>query len=241
MVKFIIIGIIIIIPILLIKFKVLINFKSFLSKGFRPKRSGFGIYCFNGGQGSGKTTSLCSFLYDHKDNIFVFSNIHSINIKGLPIIYFTGLRELNLWKDRLDTNYNNLWSQIGQKQVIFVYDELFQELTKGTKLDKPTIDFLSQMRKRKIIFLTTCQYWSELPISLRRFVRFQIDCKMIPLIISGLLIQRYRDGENMKWSNDDQDFVAPLVKTCIEKTRINVVNSFNTFEKIKSDSSSSER
>ena len=152
----------------------------------------------------------------------------------MSIRYFTGFSELNEYKTMLDTNKDNILSEIGSKQVVFVYDELFQELMRGSKLNKDILDFLSQMRKRKIIFLTTCQYWSELPLSYRKFVRYQIDTKMIPLIFSGLLIQRYRDGENMKWDDSEQDFVAPLVKTCVEHTRVIVVNCFDTYEKIKS-------
>lgn len=232
--KLVLIGFIVIIPVLLFKFKIKINFKSFLSKGFRPKRSGFGVFCFTAAQGGGKTTSLVAYLLDNKDKIYVFSNIHSVSIDELGITYFKGFSELNAIKDRLDNGDKELWSKIGSKQVVFVYDELFQELMRGTKLSKDILDFLSQMRKRKFIFLTTCQYWSELPLSYRKFVRYQIDTKMIPLIFSGLLIQRYRDGENMKWDDSEQDFVAPLVKTCVEHTRLSVVRSFDTYEKIKS-------
>lgn len=234
MLKVILILIIIILPLLLWKFKIKINIKSFLSKGFKPKRSGFGTYCFSGKQGSGKTTALVSYLYDNKDKIFVISNIHSIKINGLGIRYFKGLSELNDYKDILDDYTNDIWSEIGSKQVVFVYDELFQELIRGSKVDKRTMDFLSQMRKRHIIFLTTCQDWGELPLSYRRLCRYQIDCKMIPLIFTGLIFRRYRDAENMKWDDSEQDFVAPLVKTEIEHTRLNVAKSYDTLEKIKS-------
>ena len=234
MVLFILIGLAIVIPILLLKFRVKIFLKSFLSKGFRPKRSGFGTYCFTGKQGTGKTTALISYLYDNKDKIFVFCNIHSVKIPGLSIKYFKGLKELNSYKDILDNNIDNIWSEIGSKQVIFVYDELFQELDRHSKVAKDTLDFLTQMRKRHIIFLTTCQDWAELPITYRKMCRYQIDCKMIPLIFSGIILRRYRDAENMKWDEQEQDFVAPLVKTEVEHTRLSVVKCFDTLEKIKS-------
>ena len=107
-VKLIIIGVILIIPILLIKFKIKINLKSFLSKGFRPKRTGFGTYCFTGKQGTGKTTALVSYLYDNKDKIFVISNIQSIKMNGLGIRYFKGLKGLNEYKDILDDKSNDI-------------------------------------------------------------------------------------------------------------------------------------
>lgn len=232
--KLIIIGVLVIIPILLFKFKIKIHLKSFLSKGFRPKRTGFGTYCFSGKQGSGKTTALVSYLYDNKDKIYVISNIHSIKLKGLAIEYFSGLSELNDYKDKLDNPNSEINARIGGKQVIFVYDELFQELMRGSRVDKRTMDFLSQMRKRHVIFLTTCQDWAELPITYRKMCRYQIDCKMIPLFFSGLILRRYRDAENMKWDETEQDFVAPLVKTEVEHTRLSVVKCFDTLEKIKS-------
>ena len=116
--KIILIGLIVIIPVLLFKFKIKINFKSFLSKGFRPKRSGFGVYCFTASQGGGKTTSLAAYLYDNRDKLYVFSNIHTLKIKGMPIRYFTGFSELNEYKTMLDTNKDNIWSEITHHKQI---------------------------------------------------------------------------------------------------------------------------
>ena len=38
----------------------------------------------------------------------------------------------------------------------------------------------------------------------------------------------------MKWSNDEQDFVAPLVETTLSKCRYSVANSYDTFLRISS-------
>ena len=90
------------------------------------------------------------------------------------------------------------------------------------------------MRKRKIIFLTTCQYWAELPITYRRFCRYQIDCNMFPVLWTGFLIKTFHDAELMKWSNDDQDFIAPITETTFTKCRKLVANSYDTFLRISS-------
>lgn len=90
------------------------------------------------------------------------------------------------------------------------------------------------MRKRKIIFLTTCQYWAELPITYRRFCRYQIDCNMIPFLWTGVLIKTFHDAELMKWSNDDQDFIAPITETTFTKCRRKIANSYDTFLRISS-------
>ena len=107
-------------------------------------------------------------------------------------------------------------------------------LQKGDKLSKEVLDFLCQMRKRKIIFLTTAQEWAEIPLSFRRFCRYQIDCCMIPILTSGILIKIFYDAENMKWSNDEQEHVAPLLETTITHTRKYIADSYDTFLRISS-------
>lgn len=120
------------------------------------------------------------------------------------------------------------------KQLIIVYDEIFTELQKKSVLNKEILDFLCQMRKRKIIFLTTCQEWAELPLSYRRFCRYEIDCNMVPFLWFGILIKQFKDAENMKWSNDDQEFMAPLQETTITKCRRKIADSYDTFLRISS-------
>ena len=134
------------------------------------------------------------------------------------------------------TNNKELDDVIGTSQVVIIYDELFQELMRGDKLSKDVLDFLSQMRKRQIIFLTSAQYWSEIPITFRKFVRYQIDCNFLnfPFLPFSLLVKTFRDGENMKWSNDDQEFIAPIIETTITKVRKSVFNSYDTMYRVSS-------
>ena len=247
----------IIILILLKRNKVRIKFKTFLGKTFRPVRGIWGLFVYNGKQGMGKTYSIAEYLYDNANSISVFCNI--ADITSIDYFKFTGFKELLMLKDVIDYNYTDynellLYSQnLGftherakkivqiiynwkknNNQLVFVYDEIFTELLKGSKLSKPVIDFLCQMRKRQIIFLTTCQEWAELPLSFRRFCRYEIDCKMIPFLNTGFLIKTFKDAENMKWSNEEQEHVAPLVETTITKTRLAVANSYDTFLRISS-------
>ena len=223
-----IIGVIFI-AIFCIKNKIKIKFRTFTKKGFRPVRGNFGLYVYCGKQGTGKTYSVVEYLLDNKDTIEVFCNVG--DIKGLNYTFFTGFDGLLALKDMLD---NDTLEYDKNKQLVFVYDEIFTELLKGSKLSKPVLDFLCQMRKRKIIFLTTAQEWSEIPLSFRRFCRYEIDCKMVPLLWTGFLIKTFKDAENMKWSNEEQEHIAPLVETTITKTRLWIANSYNTFLRISS-------
>ncbi len=192
-----------------------IKWKTFFRKGFRPNRGQFGVYCYCGKQGSGKTYSVVEFLRSHK-NMKIFCNVQSI--KGIDYTYFSG--------------FDNLLKLQNEHDCIIFYDEIFTALTKSSKINADVLSFLSQMRKRRIIFLTTAQEWLEINITLRRYCRYQIDCSM-RTIFCGWLIKKMYDAEQMKWSNDENEYVAPLVETTISKCNLVVANSYDTFEQIQ--------
>lgn len=192
-----------------------IKFKTFLRRGFRPNRGIFGVYCYCGKQGSGKTYSVVEFLRNNKDKK-IYANISTL--KGVKYTYFSGFDELLKLRDEHD--------------CIIVYDEIFTALTKTSKMNTSVLDFLSQMRKRRIIFITTAQEWLEINITLRRYCRYQVDCKMKTIIL-GLLIKHMYDAEQMKWSSEANEYVAPLIQTVISKCNKCVADSYDTFEQIK--------
>ena len=252
MVYVVIIGVVL--TLLIIKFividKVRIKWNTFFKKGFIPTRQSFGLYTYTGNQGKGKTYSLIEYVYDNNKNCVFFGNIKDIScvttINTIDIqnalndglkcptfgnyIYFNGFDGLVLQKKLLDSGfYDNL---IVDKQVIFIFDELFTELQKKSTLSLEVQDFLCQLRKRKIIFLTTAQVWSEVPLYFRRLCRYQIDCNMIPFLTSGILIKKFNDAENMKWDDDLQEHVAPTLELSISHTRKVVSNCYDTRERI---------
>lgn len=196
--------------------KIRIKFKTFFRKGFAPKRGKFGVYCYCGKQGQGKTYSVVEFLRQQKD-IKIYSNIGSI--EGIKYKYFNGFDELLNLRDKHD--------------CIIVYDEIFTALTKTSKINTDVLDFLSQMRKRRIVFLTTAQEWLEINITLRRYCRYQIECHMFNFLGLGILIKHFYDAEQMKWSQEDNEYVAPLLETSISKCNVCVANSYDTYEQIK--------
>lgn len=199
-----------------------IKFKTFLRKGFAPKRGKFGVYCYCGKQGSGKTYSCVEFLLNNSD-LPIYANLKSMS--GFKYTYFEGFDELLELRDKTD--------------CIIFYDEIFTALTRGSKLNTEVLDFLSQMRKRRIIFITTAQEWLEINMTLRRYCRYQIECKMINFLGLGLLFKHMYDAEQMKWSQLDNEYIAPLIETTISKCNIKVANSYDTFEQINSNKKNS--
>lgn len=210
--------IIVFIVFLIIRFRhTKIKFKTFFKRGFAPKRGRFGVYCYCGKQGSGKTYSVVEFLKNQDKDVKIYSNISSL--QGINYTYFNG--------------FDNLLKLRNEHDCIIVYDEIFTALTKSSKLSNEVLDFLSQMRKRRIVFLTTAQEWLEINITLRRYCRYQIECKMYNILGLGILIKSMYDAEQLKWSNDDNEYIAPLIETTISKCNLSVAKAYDTFEQIK--------
>jgi len=220
---YIIVIVLILVGLIYYKFshKIKIKYKTFIRRGFKPNRGIFGVYCYCGKQGQGKTYSVVEFLHNNKD-LPIYCNLTSI--KGIDYTYIANFDELLSLRDKTD--------------CIIVYDEIFSALQKNTTINKEVLDFLSQMRKRRIICLTTAQEWAEIPLTWRRYCRYQIDCRLIRIpLINGILIKTFKDAENMKWSNDDMEHIAPLLETTITHTQKWVANSYDTYEQIHNSNS----
>lgn len=229
LIPILIIFLIIAIALLCWKYKVKIKLKTFLKRGFSPKRGKWGIYVYDGAQGKGKTYSLVEYILDNRNSIELFSNIKGI--KNIDYTYYTGFDGLIDIKNKLD---NGTLVYDSEKQLVIVYDEIFTELQRYSKLNKEVLDFLCQMRKRKIVFLTTAQYWAEIPLSFRRFVRYEVQCNMINIFGLGILIKRFGDAENMKWDEEEQEHICPITETTITKCRKFIANSYDTYLRISS-------
>lgn len=188
-----------------------------MKKGFKPNRGKFGVYCYCGKQGSGKTYSVVEYLRSVPKDKKIYANISSLN--GIDYTYFNGFDELLKLRNESD--------------CVIVYDEIFTALTRTSRINTDVLDFLSQMRKRKIIFLTTAQEWLEINITLRRYCRYQIDCKMRNIYVAGILVKTFRDAERMKWDNLENDYIAPILETTISKCNVEVANAYDTREEIK--------
>lgn len=197
--------------------KIEIDFKSFCRKGFSAQRGNFGVYCYCGKQGKGKTYSVVKYLLDNKDKE-IYCNIP--NIKNLDYTYFEGFDELLKLRDKSD--------------CIIVYDEIFTALTRTSKINTDVLDFLSQMRKRRIIFMTTAQEWLEINMTLRRYCRYQIECNMINLGLFSINLKTFYDAELMKWNQLENEYIAPLCNITISKCNKIVADSYDTNAQIKS-------
>lgn len=204
-----------------------IDFISFFRKGFKKISNKFGVFCYTGKQGTGKTYSAVDFCIKRKleSDYRIITNVKSFNIFK-DTIYMDNIMDIIKYCTKFKDNDEN---------VLIFFDEIFTVLEKGGSLAREVLSFISQLRKRGIIFVTTAQEWSEINITLRRYVRFQISCNMIslPFTKTALIINQVNDGDKIRWDNDLQDFVAPIIQTNIAKGKLSIIESYDTYETIK--------
>lgn len=206
-----------------------IDFKSLFKKGFKKIDNYFGLYCYTGKQGTGKTYSAVRFLIKNKleKDYIVITNVKSFNAFS-DTIYFDKIEGII---DFVEKHYNDT-----DKKYIIFFDEIFTILEKKQAINKKILSFISQLRKRKIIFVTTAQEWSEINITFRRYVRFQVSCNMfsVPFLKNtAFLLNKINDGDGIKWNNDLQDWEAPTIKTQFSKGNVEIIQSYDTFETIQ--------
>lgn len=204
-----------------------VDLKSLFKKGFQKTDNLFGLYCYTGKQGTGKTYSAVNFLIKNKlcYNYIVITNVKSFSPFN-DTIYMTNINDIIDFMVEHESD--------GKKYILF-FDEIFTILEKKTAINKKILSFISQLRKRKIIFITTAQEWSEINITFRRYVRFQVSCNMIsiPILHYAFLINKVNDGDGIKWDNDSQDWIAPTIQTNFMKGNLEIIESYDTFETIQ--------
>lgn len=225
-----------------------IDFKSFFKKGFKKKDESFGVYVYTGFQGSGKTYSAINFVTSQRSirRCNVITNIKSYYKTQNGILLETYIELLKKgFKIENRVIYeadimkiidfvNNYVDGDNDKNILILFDEIFTVIEKATRLQKQILAFLSQMRKRKIIFVSTAQIWSEINITFRRYARFQISCNMLsfPVLKYAFLFNVVSDATQMKWSDEDQEFIAPVVQTNFSKGNKKVIELYDTYEVI---------
>lgn len=198
--------------------KIYIDIPTFIRKGFKAHVGRYGVYCFTGKQGTGKTFSAVQFILRNSKKFPIYSNVHLV---GIDYTYFSGFDEL---------------LKINDHHCIIVFDEIFTALSKSTRMNTEVLGFLSQMRKREVMFITTAQEWLEINITLRRYVRYQVDCRIYNSLPFSILVEQYHDGENMKWSQEENEYVAPILATRISKMAKKITKHYDTWEVISNKS-----
>lgn len=214
-----------------------IDFKSFFKKGFTPLSNRFrGCVLLSVSRVHGKTYSAVRYSEFLLDN--GLCDIFITNIKS----YYNNLKttkrneNFELIFDNDFLNIINFCINHEGKRIVIFYDEIFTTIKKTGSLRKQVLEFLAQCRKRNIIIITTVQEWSELHITMRRFVRFQIECRMFsfPLTKFAIVKNVLNDGDTIHWDGTLNDYVADTIQTNYSKGLKSVILKYDTLETIKS-------
>lgn len=201
--------------------KIYVDWRSILAKTLPLDTGVFGVYCFDGKQGSGKTYALTKYLLREGTKKTIYSNM---SLKG-------GIKYKPI------TDVKHLLSLRDEKNVFIVYDEILNLLNDKSiprDIRDELMEFLSQQRKMKNILFTTAQEWLNIPIDFRRFVRIQVICRTKALgRFGGILIEEYRDAYEMKWDNLENDYVAPRISKKFSKYEKKIMESYDTYERVR--------
>lgn len=54
----------------------------------------------------------------------------------------------------------------------------------------------------------------------------------LPFTKTAIIINQVNDGDLIRWDNDLQDFVAPIIQTNVAKGKLSIIESYDTFETI---------
>ena len=199
-----------------------IRFKTFIKKGLPKIDDRFGVYFVTGRQGSGKTyyaiyLALQQVKFD-ATMAKIKTNIHSLNIPGAEIEYFTTIDEIYT-----DT----------EEKCIFIIDEIARKYDKNSRTDTQFYAFLNQCRKRKRICILITQEWRELPMWIRRPAKFMINTKPTRVLNRfGIYTTCVGDAENLVFNKDEGEYECPPIKYIFYKRNREIASYYDTFEPI---------
>lgn len=192
--------------------KIQLKYKTFLQKGSKSIKDDFFIVLVTGYQGSGKTWFACFDVYENYKNRTIMTNIHSLNIPGREIKYFTRIEEIY---------------EVDDDEYIFLIDEVSKKYTKESRQDLKFYSWLQQSRKhRRYVYLITQEY-IQVPTWLRGIAnRVYTTRKLgfLPLFMTALGVP-VLDEETKEWKADNYKYI-------IYKRTKKISKLYDTFEQI---------
>lgn len=202
--------------------KLVLKCKTFIKKRVKYIDDKFGVYLVTGKQGSNKTYYAVQLTSDQDKNRvnYIKTNIHSLNIPGYKIEYFTKITEVI---DDTDVN------------VIYIIDEVSKKYPKECRCDMPFYAWLNQSRKRNRIVILITQEYLELPMWIRRPCKYMLTSNPIRFLtkFTGLYKCTVGDGYNLIYDKDEGIYTCPTIQTIIYKRNELIASYYDTFEPIE--------
>lgn len=192
-----------------------IRFNTFFQKGVKSQEDSWGVYMVTGFQGSGKTYFATYLLYTMLNDYKIYTNIRSLNIPGKRIEKFEKIEDIT----------SNI-----EENTIFVIDEISKKYIKNSSQDRSFYSWLQQSRKRGRIVILITQEWKEVPMWLRRPVRFMYNTRKLGFL--PFYITSIGDGLNTTYNVETNEWECPIIQYIIYKRIKKVADCYDTFEPV---------
>lgn len=187
---------------------------TFFKKGVRDTKDDWGVSMITGPQGSGKNYLATLLLkYQYKD-FKIKTNVKSLHIND-KMEFFTKIDEI------ID--------DIEQK-VVYVIDEISKKYDKSAKTDQQFYAWLQQSRKRHRIVILITQELKEVPMWLRRPIRFTYTTRKVPLL--PLFYTTKGDGINLTLNTETMEWECPKICSFLYKRNKTITDLYDTYEPI---------
>lgn len=136
----------------------------------------------------------------------------------IPIEYFSKLSEI--YYD--DDDY-----------CMYIIDEISRKYSKNDKCDVPFYAWLNQCRKCHRMCILLTQEYKELPMWLRRPIKYQLSTVPTRFLWRfGVYTTYVGDGENPVLDKDTMEWECPILYKIISKRNMKIANMYDTFEPI---------
>lgn len=175
----------------------------------------FGVYCFCGKQGYGKTYFAVRWIYGWFDpsEWKIITNLKSVNLPGST--YVSDLDKILMNRD---------------KKVVILVDEIFKKIEDNPRYIRKVTEWLAQSRKHQRVVIFTTQEWKLLDHRVRWFVKRSID---VSPWFFGWRRLVWGDAENMTYDKLKSDFDCPVVSVEYSKFVPKITNLYDTKEAIE--------
>lgn len=192
-----------------------IRLSTFFQQGVKEKEDSWGVYMITGFQGSGKTYFATYLLSTMQNDYKIVTNIKSLRIPKKNIYYF----------ETIDQIVDNI-----EENMVFVVDEISKKYTKNTPQDKSFYSWLQQSRKRGRVVILITQEWKEVPMWLRRPVRFMYNTRRLGFL--PIYVTSIGDGLNTTYNVETNEWECPIIQYIVYKRIKKVANMYDTFEPV---------
>lgn len=214
--------------------KTKIEFDTFFKKRTPRIDDSYGLYCITGKQGTGKTYYAVKLTKANLNKVRkIKTNVKSLNFWGkrngisfivnrgmfcVPVEYFEKISDIYYDED---------------EYCLYLIDEISRKYKKNSDCDMQFYAFLNQCRKTHRMCILITQEYKELPMWLRRPIKYQLNTVPTPFLWRfGIYTTYVGDGENPILDKDTLEWECPILYKIISKRNMEVAQMYDTFEPI---------